>query len=444
MDILVSRSDLSSSKYELSVPGDKSISHRAVIIGSLAENESVFDNFLFSEDCLNTINIFQKLGVEIDVAKEAKRVTIKGVGLKGLKEYKNILDVGNSGTSIRLVSGVLAGQSFDTKITGDESIQKRPMRRIIGPLELMGAKVDGQKIEGKSDVYPPLTVKGCNPLRGINYVLPVASAQVKSAILFASLFSNRKTFIEEPEKCRNHSERFLKRYGANIEITGNLISCSGKKALSNPSSEPVFIPSDISSAAFFIVMGCLLEGVEITLKNVGINPTRDRLLDILKKMGANIELKNVLGEDFEPYGDVVVKGSKMMNIELQKEDIPFLIDEIPILAIAAMFSDGKFRVSNAKELRVKESDRISAIENMVEKMGGKIKTFDDGFEVEGQTNFNNFEVDSFGDHRIAMSSIIGSICAGKDAVVKNCSCINTSFPEFFNILDKLQIKYALK
>ena len=415
------------------IPGDKSISHRAIILGALSSTPSTFTRFLTAEDCLNTLSIFRELGVPI--TQSGDEVTISGVGLAGLRAPECRLDTGNSGTGIRLITGVLAGQRFSSTITGDKSIQGRPMRRVVEPLTQMGARISGCAIEGRADIFPPLTISGAFPLNGIRYRLPVASAQVKSAVLLAGLFADSPTVIEEPELCRDHSERMLKGFGADILRDGELISLA-PGPLANPRPEiPIRIPADFSSAAFFLVLGTC--GVPVTLTGVGLNPTRDSLLHVLLRMGANIQIIDRQGDDFEPYGTLVVAPSPMENVEIFADEIPFIIDEIPILAVAALFSKGTLRVRNAAELRVKESDRIAAIGRFVAAMGGRITEFEDGFELAGPVTIQPFDVESGGDHRIAMASIIAAVCANVSATVRNCECINTSFPNFFDILSKV-------
>lgn len=420
------------------LPGDKSISHRSIILGSLSENTSEFENFLTAEDCLNTLSIFQQMGVSI--RRVGTHVSVEGVGIRGLKAPQKVLDTGNSGTGIRLITGVLAGQTFDTRITGDASIQRRPMKRIIDPLKQMGAKIEGQSLPGKTDIYPELYIEGQPSLQAIHYMLPVASAQVKSAILLASLFAKGTTVIEEPEKCRDHTERFLSGYGADFSLSGTTLRCSGDKPLRNPSKAPIYIPSDISSAAFFVVLGLLFPDTEIRIRRVGINPTRDAVLVALKQMGASITLENQGGDVFEPYADLVVRSSSLKNVTVASHLVPFLIDEIPILAVAAMFGSGTFKVSDAKELRVKESDRIKAIVEMVQAFGGTIREFEDGIEIDGGFTPKSVSVKSYGDHRIAMSTLIGALAAGVDAEVDDTSCINTSFPNFMTILRELGLQ----
>ena len=437
MDIRISPSASLRSAHIRNLPGDKSISHRAIILGALASNSSIFTRFLTAEDCLNTLAIFQALGVPIH--RDGDTVTVSGVGLHGLKPPSHGLDTGNSGTGIRLITGVLAGQSFDSTITGDASIQRRPMRRIVDPLTLMGARISGRTINGKSDIYPALSIKGCQ-LSGIRYRLPVASAQVKSAVLLAGLFANSPTIVEEPEPCRDHSERMLSGFGAAIHRDGHAIHLAPGPLVNPNPDRPISIPSDFSSAAFFMVLGAC--GVPVTLTNVGLNATRDSLLHVLVRMGADIEVLDRQGDDFEPYGTIVIRPSDMSNVDVFEDEIPFIIDEIPILAVAALFSKGTLRVRNATELRVKESDRIAAIGRFVSAMGGQITEFDDGFELSGPVKIQPFEVDSGGDHRIAMSSLIAAVCANVSATVRNCECINPSFPNFFELLEQIGAQWG--
>ncbi|RAP36502.1 3-phosphoshikimate 1-carboxyvinyltransferase [Candidatus Marinamargulisbacteria bacterium SCGC AAA071-K20] len=426
------------------IPGDKSISHRAIILGSLAENSSAYSNFLFSEDCLNTFNIFRELRSDpttITKNDANKTVFIKGLGLNGLSQAKKILDVGNSGTGIRLITGILASQLFDTEITGDSSIQKRPMKRIVDPLTQMGCSIKGQSLEGKNDIYPPLKITGISDgPTAIEYKMPVASAQVKSAILFASLFSRETTTIIEKKPSRNHTEIMLKAFGADITLNGNIITCSGKNPLVAPTQSTgentLTIPSDFSSAAFFIVLALIRPNTKITLKNIGLNPTRATLIDVLKDMGAKINVIENEGNNIEPFGDIIVETSALKNITVDEKVIPFIIDEIPILAVAALFSEGTLKITNAEELRVKESDRIETTVAMIRAMGGEISEQPDGFELIGNNGCNKeFEVDSHGDHRIAMSAYIASKAGNElQPTINNSDCINTSFPTFLELL----------
>jgi 3-phosphoshikimate 1-carboxyvinyltransferase len=425
----------------LSIPGDKSISHRAVMIGSLAKGEYKFTNFLFSEDCLHTIEIFKLLGINITADTIKKEVLIQGKGLWGLTPAKQTLDVGNSGTLIRLITGVLAAQNFTSTITGDESIQTRPMKRVITPLSLMNANITGQS--GTTDTLPPLTIYGNPKLQPIHYTLPMASAQVKSAILLAGLYCQGTTIITEPTPCRDHTERMLQLFGADLTVNQTQIKLTGAKELSSNLKE-ITIPSDLSSAAFFIILGLINKNCQFTLKQIGLNPTRNRLLQVLQQMGANISIQNQDQTYFEPMGDLLITSSNLNNITINPADIPNLIDEIPILAVAALFGKGIFKITNAQELRVKESDRIKAIVQSITAMGGTITEYPDGFEIIGnEGKIQDFEIDSFGDHRIAMSAIIAAIASNKQATIKNCACIATSFPNFFELLNSLQANVTL-
>lgn len=427
------------------IPGDKSISHRAIIIGSLAENMSIFSRFLFAEDCVNTAKIFQSLGVPISLDAHSKTVTVKGVGLRGLTAPTHTLDVGNSGTGIRLITGVLSGQTFDSIITGDASIQKRPMKRITAPLKTMGAQITGQALEGKEDIFPPLTIHGNQKLLALNYTLPVASAQVKSALLFASLYAEGNSRLTEPKVSRNHTEVMLKTYGADLKKDHQTWVLSGKSPLKNPISTPHIIPADFSSASFFIVLGLLLQNTTWTLTHIGTNPTRTSLAKILKLMGASITIEENRTSNIEPFGTFTVQTSSLQNITVPVDEIPFLIDEIPILAIAALFGTGELKVTQAKELRVKESDRIASIVAIIKQMGGEITEQDDGFTLQGKNGkIRPFTVNSNGDHRIAMSAIIAAIAGNVEATIENIDCINTSFPNFFQILDSLGTTFKIE
>lgn len=418
------------------IPGDKSISHRAVIIGALANNTSHFNNFLCSEDCLNTMRIFQKLNIPIEINTQEKTLKIEGKGYHGLRQPKDVLDVGNSGTGIRLITGILSAQPFQSTITGDTSIQSRPMDRIITPLKKMGASVTGITYPEKKDSYPPLVIKGNTTLSPIQYSLPIASAQVKSALLLASLFSQEPSTIIEKKASRNHTEIMLQTFGAAISVSDSKITCSGQRPLQFPSVNSLTIPSDFSSAAFFIVLGLLRKNTVLILKNIGLNPTRSALLNILIKMGGRISLSNVNKTEFEQSADIKVESSQLKNVDIPQHLIPFLIDEIPILSIAGLFATGPFKISHAKELRVKESDRIQSIADMIESMGGNVTISEDGFAFEPRQNNSPFVCHSHGDHRIAMSAIIAAISQNVQATIHNCDCIDTSFPNFIHILEE--------
>ncbi|MGE4169599.1 MAG: 3-phosphoshikimate 1-carboxyvinyltransferase [Candidatus Margulisiibacteriota bacterium] len=447
MNVRVLPSVLKTEATIATIPGDKSMSHRAILLGSLAQGTSTFTNFLMSEDCLHTMAIFRHLGVMIEhtpgVGSLAK-VKIHGKGIGGLKAYSGVLDAGNSGTGIRLITGVLAGLPFTSRIAGDASIAKRPMMRVIDPLSQMGATITGVSSDAKlGELFPPLTIAGTQksgPLKPIFYRLPVASAQVKSAVLFAALFCQEPTTIEEPKPTRDHTEKMMRLFGADITVTpgatGKQITCSGKNPLHAP-LQPWRIPSDISSAAFLMVLAMIRpDTVAWQLNHVGLNPTRSAILGVLEAMCGELETKAVANAaGTEPADTVIARGSELFNIVVPEHLMPNLIDEIPILAVAAMFAKDTLVVRGAKELRVKESDRIATIVAMVRAFGGEITEFEDGFELKGETEFKSGAViESFGDHRIAMSAIVAALGAGVEVTVRDCDCIATSFPNFFEVI----------
>ena len=416
-------------KAEIHVPGDKSISHRAIMIGSLAKGETIVNGFLPSADCLATIKCFRKLGIEIQ--ESGRQVIIKGKGLKGLKQTKELLDVGNSGTTIRLITGILSGQPFITKITGDKSIQKRPMRRIVDPLREMGANIKGKVKE--DNLYAPLKISGGN-LSPIEYELPVASAQVKSAVLLAGLFAKGETVVIEKNQARDHTERMLSYLGADIKVTGCKLQVAGLKEFNG---SDIDIPGDLSSAAFFIAAGLLVPNSELLIKNVGVNPTRTGIIDILHRMGANLEVKDEAIISEEPRANIVVKNSKLRAIKISGEIIPRIIDEIPIIAVAATQAEGTTEIRGAKELRIKESDRIATVSSELKKMGAKIQELEDGMIIEGPTKLRGTTVKSYGDHRIAMAMAIAGLVADGETIIEDTACIETSFPGFEKILTSL-------
>lgn len=436
MDYSVQPDTFSGKKCTISdIPGDKSISHRAVIIGSLADNTSVFQNFLKAEDCLNTLSIFKQLGVPASLSPDTGDVTVSGVGLRGLRSSDSDLDVGNSGTGIRLISGLLAGQTGSYIISGDHSIQKRPMKRVIDPVASMGGMISGQFLEGSGDIYPPLKITG-QQLKGISYTMPVASAQVKSAILLAGLTADGTTTLIEKAPSRDHTERMLKGFGADIQVNGRTIVLNGGKPLHNPSDQPIYIPSDISSAAFFMVLGLLVPGMEITLSKIGINKTRNGILTVLQQMGAEIAIENKAGEQVEPYADITVKTSELTNLHVDPVLVPNIIDEIPILSVAALFGKGPFTISGAKELRVKESDRIAAICDLVTAIGGRIEEKEDGFTIHPDpAAYKAFSYSPRFDHRMAMSAVIAAIAGNVRAKISQFESVNTSFPVFSQKLE---------
>jgi 3-phosphoshikimate 1-carboxyvinyltransferase len=412
----------------LTVLCDKSITHRAVILGSLASGVTKIANYLEGEDCLNTIKIFQQMGVNIK--KTASQIVIKGVGLDGLQKPNTALNVGNSGTSFRLLLGVLAAQDFITKLNGDSSIQKRPMDRVVGPLRQMGAKFSGDKA-------PIIVFPSSKKIKGISYKLPVASAQVKSAILLAGLYANNKTTVIETVPSRDHTERMLKVFGSKITQKNLMISLpAGEKKLKGTT---IKVPGDISAAAFFIAAALIIPKSKLTIKNVGVNPTRTGFISALQQMGGNIVLKNKKVINGEPVADIVVQYSTLQGKEFSGDIIVSMIDEIPILAVVASFATGKTIISNAEELRVKESDRIATITDMLTKFGVKVTEKKDGMIIEGleQRVLNKkVVISSHHDHRIAMASIIFGLANQKETAVNDITCIATSFPGFTELLKK--------
>ncbi|PHO06767.1 3-phosphoshikimate 1-carboxyvinyltransferase [Thermoanaerobacterium thermosaccharolyticum] len=412
-------------KGVVNVPGDKSISHRAIMFASIAEGDTIIEGFLKSDDCFSTINCMRKLGVNINIVKDD--VYVKGNGMY-LHESHDILDAGNSGTTMRLLSGILAGQKFTTVLTGDESLRKRPMARIIKPLNMMGAE-----ISAIDDNYAPLTIKG-NVLKGINYKTEVASAQVKSCIMLASLYADDETIIEEPFLSRNHSELMLNYFGGNFESYENKIVCHPVERLHGCK---ICVPGDISSAAYFIVAASILPQSEILIKNVNVNHTRTGIIDVIKKMGGNIEIKDERVLNNEPVADIIVKSSCLKGIEIGGEIIPRLIDEIPIIAVAASYAEGETVIKDAEELKVKESNRIDTMVCELKKMGADIEATNDGMIIHGRETLNGVLVDSYNDHRVAMSLSIAALRAEGSTKIKNAECVNISFPDFYSVLNVL-------
>lgn len=415
-------------KGNISVPGDKSISHRSLILGSIAQGGTRIYNFLNSLDCLKTLECMQALGAEIELDKD-NSVKIKGKGLYGLQEPKDILDVGNSGTTIRLLTGLLSGQNFYSVLSGDVSIRKRPMKRVTQPLRLMGADIWGRK-DGQ---FAPLSVSG-NKLNPLHYTLPVASAQVKTALLLAGLYTAGETVIKEPLPTRDHTERMLEIMQADIRNSPLEIKIKGGKQLKGTD---IFIPGDISSAAYFIAAASILRGSQIIIKHVGVNPTRTGIIEILNKMGAKIDILNYQIKSNEPQANLKIEYSELKGMEIKEEMMPFLIDELPLIAVVATQAQGKMVVSGARELRVKETDRIKAIVSELKKMGADIEEKEDGFIVTGPSRLKGAVCESYNDHRIAMSLAVAALLAEGKTVIKNSECINISFPGFEKTLQKL-------
>jgi 3-phosphoshikimate 1-carboxyvinyltransferase len=415
-------------KGNISVPGDKSISHRSLILGSIAQGETRIYNFLNSLDCLQTFECMQSLGAEIELSED-NFIKIKGKGLYGLQEPKDMLEVGNSGTTIRLLAGLLSGQNFYSVLNGDNSIRKRPMKRVVQPLRLMGADIWGRE-DGQ---LAPLSIKGSllNPLQ---YTLPVASAQVKSALLLAGLYAAGETIIKEPLPTRDHTERMLSIMQADIMISHQEIIIIGGKYLKGTD---LFIPGDISSAAYFIAAASILKDSQIVISQVGVNPTRTGIIKILKRMGAKINILNYQIKSNEPQADLEIEYSELKGISIMPEEVPFLIDELPLIALVATQAQGKTIVSGAKELRVKETDRLKAIVSELKKMGANIQEKEDGFIVVGPSKLQGAACESYHDHRIAMSLAIAALLAEGKTVIKNSECIDISFPGFENTLQKL-------
>lgn len=438
-------------KGQFIVPSDKSISHRVIILASLANGRSLIRNFLFSSDCISTVECFRKLGVAIECRRKdsglrrvgwlskdnidkdndndrenAGEVIVYGKGLKGLHEPTDILDSGNSGTTMRLISGILASANFFSIITGDDSLRFRPMRRIIKPLEMMGAKIYGRK-ENK---YPPLAIIGTK-LKGINYTLPIPSAQVKSCILLAGLSSEETTIIKEPVISRDHTERMLKALGASIRHEGNRIILEEKSRLT---PFETWVPGDISSASYLIASALILPESNISIKNVGLNPTRMGFVNVLRKMGADIRITQkdttLLNE---PYGEIEVQFGPLNGVKIDADEIPTLIDEIPLLAIIGAKAKGKTIISGAEELRVKETDRISVVVENIRCMGIEIEEKKDGFIIEGMQEFKSAMLESGKDHRIAMTFAVAALSAKGETIIRDASIAGISYPGFWEL-----------
>lgn len=409
---------------EITVPGDKSISHRAIMLGALADGTTHISGFLRGADCLSTIDCFRKLGIEIE--DNGENITVHGKGLHGLTCPESMLYTGNSGTTTRLLCGILSGQPFDTAVTGDKSICKRPMRRVTEPLSLMGAEIENE--------YCPLYIKG-TALHGMEYSMTVASAQVKTALILAGLYADGETIIHEIEKSRDHTELMLSAMGANIEVDGLTVKV-GKTDVLNPLE--VIVPGDISSAAFFMVLAAILPNSELLIKNVGVNPTRTGIIDVLRKMGADIELINERKSAGEPVADVCVRSSRLCGTEIGGEIIPRLIDELPIIAVAAVFAEGETVIRDAGELKVKETNRIRAVVDELSKCGVNISETEDGMIINGGKPIHGAEFKTYGDHRMAMSLTVLAQLAEGVSSLDDSSCADVSYPSFFEDLYGLE------
>lgn len=407
-------------KGDIRVPGDKSISHRSIMLGSLAEGTTEVSGFLEGEDNLATLNAFRAMGVAIEGPQHGK-VVIHGVGMHGLKKPAQPLDLGNSGTSMRLMSGLMAAQAFDVEMVGDASLSTRPMRRVTDPLALMGARID---TTGKGT--PPLKVHGGQSVKGIDYEMPMASAQVKSCLLLAGLYAQGKTCVTEPAPTRDHTERMLTGFGYAVERSGNTICVQGGGTLK---ATQIDVPADISSATFFMVGAAISPGSEVLLKHVGINPTRDGVISILKLMGADLTLENQREVGGEPVADIRVRGSRLKGVRIPEEYVPLAIDEFPALFVAAACAEGETILTGAEELRVKESDRIQVMADGLLALGVDARPTPDGMVIRGGA-IGSGTVDSHGDHRIAMSFAMAALRASGPIRILDCANVNTSFPGF--------------
>lgn len=415
-------------KATIKIPGDKSISHRAIMLGAISSGITEITGFLMGEDCLSTISCFRKLGIEIEVNNE--KVIVYGKGMKGLSAPEELLDVGNSGTTLRLITGLLSAQPFTSFLSGDASIRKRPMDRVAKPLALMGAQITGN---GSEKLLAPLQIIG-NNLKGIHYTLPVASAQVKSAVLLAGLYAEGDTVVTEPEATRDHTEIMLNELGAKIERKGKDIICHTVDELYGTN---ISVPGDISSAAYFLVAGLISKNSEITVKNVGVNPTRTGIITALEAMGAELVKSDYKLLNGEPVCDITVHTTPLKATTIEGELIPLLIDEIPILAVAACFASGQTVIKDAQELKVKESNRIKSVVTELKKMGADIEETTDGMIINGGNTLYGTNTQSYQDHRIAMSIAVTGLLAEGETTIQDAQCVDISFPNFFDILSNL-------
>ncbi|RLQ95105.1 3-phosphoshikimate 1-carboxyvinyltransferase [Falsibacillus albus] len=412
---------------QIQIPGDKSISHRAVMFGAISNGKTKIKNFLFGEDCLSTVECFRKLGVDIEVSDA--EINIDGKGFEGLKEPAEILNVGNSGTTTRLIMGILAGLPIHSVLIGDDSIAKRPMSRVAIPLKSMGAQIDGRE----NGQYTPLAIRGTN-LNGIQYTLPVASAQVKSAILLAAIQAKGTSIVKEPQITRDHTERMIRQFGGSIEKVGDEIIVKGGQSLSGCE---IKVPGDISSAAFFMVAAAIAKNSRVEMPNVGLNPTRSGIIEVFEKMGASITVQKDETGEAEPTGTIIVETSTLQGIEIGGELIPKLIDEIPIIALLATQASGRTVIRNAEELKVKETNRIDTVVHELQKLGANITATEDGMIIEGNSKLSGGTVDSHGDHRIGMMLAVASVISEGDVEILRKEAINVSYPNFFNHLEQL-------
>ncbi|BCR05423.1 3-phosphoshikimate 1-carboxyvinyltransferase [Desulfuromonas versatilis] len=407
------------------MPGDKSISHRSIMLGSLAEGTTLVHGFLHGEDNHATLNAFRAMGIEIEEHADGV-LKIHGKGLHGLAEPGDILDCGNSGTTIRLMTGLLAGQGFFSVLTGDKYLRKRPMKRVLSPLSTMGARIWGR---GGGDLAP-LAIQG-GSLQPAVYDSPIASAQVKSALLLAGLYAQGETTVREPHLSRDHSERMLRFFGADVRPFEGGVTVVGHPRLTG---REVFVPGDISSAAFFLVAALVTPGSELLVRNVGVNPTRSGIIDILQQMGGSLELLNSRELSGEPVADILVRSSDLKGVEIGGSVVPRAIDEFPVVSVAASFAEGTTTIRDARELRVKETDRIAAMTSELTKLGARVAAREDGMVIDGGQGLSGGTVNSHGDHRIAMSLAVAAQCAKAAVTIEDTACTATSFPNFWDLL----------
>ena len=419
MEIRVSRA--ARIDAEIKVPGDKSMSHRAAMLSALSDGKCHLHNYLMGEDCLGTIRVLQQLGVKIERRGPGEFIVH---GCRGRFESPTgDLDCGNSGTTMRLMSGLLAAQPFRVRLTGDASLSRRPMKRVMDPLRKMGVLME---TEGAGDC-PPMVIEGTNSLSALEYKLPVASAQVKSAVLLAGLFAGGKTTVIQPVATRDHTERMLEYFGVPVEVNGERISVEGGKL---PHARDFDVPGDISSAAFWLVAAAAQPGSRLKIKNAGLNPTRTGILDVLKRMGADIRIERKDDGTGEPAGDVEIQGAKLHGTTIGGAEIPNVIDELPVLAVAAALADGTTIIKDAAELRVKESDRLAVVAHHLQAMGAVVTEHADGMEIRGGRPLHEARLTSHGDHRIAMAFAVAGLFAEGETVIENTECVETSFPGF--------------
>ena len=414
---------------ELTVPPDKSVSHRAIMFGAISAGRCRVDNFLFSADCMSTLEAFRAMGTEIDI--DGSAVVVKGKGLKGLlRPSEGKLYLGNSGTTMRIISGILAGQPFSTCLTGDESLSRRPMGRVTVPLREMGASISTANGD-----RPPISIEPAGgELKPIDYVMPIASAQVKSCILSAGLYADGVTSVTEPFQSRDHTERMLEYFSADIKKNGRTTRISGLKELE---PKDIRIPGDISSAAFFIVAALIVPGSDLILKGVGLNPTRVGILNVLERMGGRIDVLN-REDTVEPVGDIRIRSSELRGAVITEEEIPLLIDEVPILVVASLMAEGVTEIRGVSELKVKETDRIKSMEDDLLRLGREISENEGVLKIEGGPgNFRSASLDSFGDHRIAMSMAVAALAADKECIINDVGCADTSYPGFIADLERV-------